>query len=164
MHAEDSGYVFNPLSIWYCWHADSSLRAIVCEVKNTFGEQHCYLLHDHGRPMSWPVRARRAKQFHVSPLISMQGHYQFYFAAPGARLNIVIRETEHHRPLLTATQRGRGAPLSDRTLLGCVARMPLMAIKVITMIHWQAFKIWLRGARFHRKRQPPSVAISAEDK
>ncbi len=157
------GYAFNPLSIWYCWHADGRLRALVCEVKNTFGEQHCYLLHDGGRPMPWPVRARRAKQFHVSPLISMHGHYRFYFAAPDARLNIVIRETEHHRPFLTATQRGRGAPLSDRELLGCVTHMPLLAIKVITMIHWQAFKIWLRGARYHRKPQPPGEAMSAED-
>jgi DUF1365 family protein len=148
------GYTFNPLSVWYCYHADGGLRAIIAEVHNTFGESHCYLVHDGGQPMRLPARSQARKQFHVSPLIGMDCEYRFRFTAPGERIGVVIRQTEHARPLLVASQTGHGVPLDDRALLRALGRTPLMTFKVVAAIHWQALRIWLRGARFHPHPQP----------
>jgi DUF1365 family protein len=154
------GYVFNPLSVWYCRHQDGSLRAVIAEVSNTFGEHHCYLLHDDGHPMPWPVRAQATKCFHVSPLLGMQCDYRFEFAEPGAELRVVIRQSEQGEPRLIASQIGRARSLTDRALLRALLRTPLMPFKVMAAIHWQALKIWLRGARFHRKPPPPVNEVS----
>ena len=86
------GYGFNPLSIWYCHHRDGSLRALICEVNNTFGEHHFYLLHEQGSAMPWPARAELDKCFHVSPLIGMQGRYRFRLDKPEDRLAVTIEE------------------------------------------------------------------------
>jgi DUF1365 family protein len=154
------GYVFNPLSVWYCRHRDGSLRAVIAEVSNTFGERHCYLLHDAGRPMSWPARAQAHKCFHVSPLLGMQCDYRFQFDEPGSELRVVIRQSEQGEPRLIASQIGRALPLTDRALLRALLRTPLMPFKVMAAIHWQALKIWLRGARFHPKPTPPLHEVS----
>jgi len=145
------GYGFNPLSIWFCHHPDGSLRAVIAEVHNTFGEAHSYVIHESGRPMSYPVRGSAHKAFHVSPLMGMDCDYRFRFDVPDSRLGVFIRQTSQGAPLLVASQTGRGRPLDDRALLRALARTPLMTFKVITAIHWQALKIWLRGAPFHTK-------------
>ncbi len=148
------GYVFNPLSIYYCRHRDGTLRAIICEVKNTFGEQSCYILHQGGRVVHWPVRSTAAKYFHVSPFISMAVDYHFRISEPAEHLTLVIRAHQEGELMMTATQTGDGTPLTDRALLGALSKMPLMSFKVIIMIHWQALKLWCRGARFYRKPNP----------
>lgn len=154
------GYVFNPLSIWYCRHADGRLRAVLCEVSNTFGERHSYCLHAGGAPLEWPVRQVRGKCFHVSPFISMQADYHFRFSEPGEDLQVVIREFQDDRLMLAAAQVGRGQPLDTAHLLRAVIAIPLLTLKVMTLIHWQALKIWLKGAPFHRKPTPPAEEIS----
>ena len=78
------GYAFNPLSVWYCYHRDGDLRAVLCEVSNTFGERHGYLLHEQGQAMAFPVRASRSKCFHVSPFLPMRLQYRFRLTAPAA--------------------------------------------------------------------------------
>ncbi|KPK56713.1 MAG: hypothetical protein AMS22_00155 [Thiotrichales bacterium SG8_50] len=150
------GYGFNPLSIYYCYGADGSLRAVLCEVKNTFGEQHGYLLHGGGKALPWPLRDRARKCFHVSPFISMDAEYRFRLSEPGQRLSVGIREFQQGRLMLVATQTGNGVPMTDAALMRAFLRYPLMTLKVIVMIHWQALKIWLKGGRFHR--QPPAPA------
>lgn len=154
------GYVFNPISLWYCHHADGSLRAVLCEVHNTFGEHHHYLLHEGGQPLSTPLRSRARKCFHVSPLMDMHGEYAFHLALPGERLGVHIREFTDEGLMLVATMAGVARPLRDGALLGAVARMPLMTLKVVAAIHWQALRIWLRGARFHPKPAPPEQETS----
>ncbi|MCG8486642.1 MAG: DUF1365 domain-containing protein [Chromatiales bacterium] len=154
------GYAFNPISVWYCYHTDGSLKALICEVNNTFNEHHFYLIHNQGESLSWPVNATKAKQFHVSPLISMNGEYHFSFRKPGKRIGVVIREYQSNRLMLTASQTGNSYPLSDRRLLYALARTPLMTFKVMLAIHWQALKIWLRGAHFFAKPKPPKEQIS----
>lgn len=154
------GYVFNPLSLWYCHHADGSLRAVLCEVSNTFGEHHGYLLHEGGAPLADPLRQSRDKRFHVSPFISMEARYSFRISRPGERLAVVIHEHQRGRLMLTASLTGRLAPLTDGRLLAAALRIPLLTLKVMILIHWQALKIWLRGAPFHRKPPPPEQEIT----
>lgn len=154
------GYGFNPLSLWYCHHADGTLRAVLAEVSNTFGEHHCYLLTEDGRTEDRPLRADAPKCFHVSPLIGMEARYRFSLAPPGERLAVVIREYQDGRLMLVATQTGRGEPLNDRALLRALARTPLMTFKVMWAIHWQALRIWLKGAPFHTKPEPPHQEVT----
>jgi DUF1365 family protein len=154
------GYGFNPLSLWYCHHRDGRLRAILAEVNNTFGEHHVYLLADAGRPIDWPLRQESVKCFHVSPLIGMEARYQFRLSEPGDRLAVLIREYQDDRLMLVATQTGPGEPLNDRALLRALARTPLMTFKVMVAIHWQALKIWLRGAKFFPKPEPPRHEVT----
>lgn len=154
------GYVFNPLSIYYCEHADGSLRAILCQVHNTFGEQHCYLLEQGGAPLEGSRHFEKEKVFHVSPLMDIAGGYRFALDRPGARLRVLIRVFQQGELMLTTTLTGRRRALTDRNLLGCFLRIPLMTVKVIGAIHWQALKIWLRGAPFFQKPQPPAEEMS----
>lgn len=154
------GYAFNPLAIWYCRHADGTLRAVLCQVRNTFGERHGYLLHDSGEVLDWPVRQSCEKCFHVSPFIGMNAHYRFRLSEPGKDLRVVIHEYQDGELMLSAAQTGHGAALSSIGLLRALARTPLMTFKVMAMIHWQALKIWLGGARFHKKPAPPQEDVS----
>lgn len=154
------GYAFNPLSVWYCQHADGQLRAILLEVRNTFGEHHHYLLHAQGAPLPTPVCGEKPKCLHVSPFMDMDLRYTFRLSAPGARLRIDIQEWAGEQRLLVAQQHGHALECTDRHLLRRFLSMPLAAAKVMLLIHWQAWKIWRNGGRFHRKPSPPAQEIS----
>lgn len=157
------GYVFNPLSVWFCYHADGSLRAVLAEVRNTFNEWHGYLLHEAGQPMEPPIRDKADKVFHVSPFLPKQGHYRFRILPPEARYGVTVNwhETaEANTPALIAVQTAERVGGGDKGLLRLFSTVPLMTLKVIFAIHWQAIKIWLRGGRFHRKPKPPGTEIS----
>ena len=157
------GYVFNPLSVWFCRHDDGSLRAVLCEVRNTFGEWHGYLLHNGGAPLPENLRDSAEKCFHVSPFLPREGHYQFRVQAPAARYGVTVNwhnEEQPEEPALIAVQTGERVPAGDSGLLRAAVAVPLMTMKVIAAIHWQALKIWLRGGRFHRKPKPPAREIT----
>jgi DUF1365 family protein len=155
------GYGFNPLSLWYCEHADGCLRAVIAEVNNTFGQHHSYLLHNDGKPIRWPLRAEKQKCFYVSPLMDMLGGYRFRLPEPGAKLAVLIRQFDEHGQLkLVATQSGAGEPLTDAALWRAFRRMPIMTYKVVFAIHWQALKIWLSGARFFTKPPLPKQEVT----
>jgi DUF1365 family protein len=154
------GYVFSPLSLWYCQHRDGRLKAVLCEVRNTFGESHGYLLHADGADLDWPVRQTCGKSFHVSPFISMEAEYHFRLARPGDALSVAIREYQCGQPMLVAVQSGHGRPFDTPGLVWALLTTPLMTFKVIGMIHWQALKIWLRGAAFHKKPLPPLEQVT----
>lgn len=145
------GWVFNPMSVYYCRHRDGSLRAIVCEVRNTFGGMHHYVLAPAGGgAMDWDGEYRVRKRFHVSPFIGPQSEYRFRFQEPGGRVRVYINELSDGSPLLQACIVGERAELTDTNIVGECARLPLLPLKVMAAIHWQALKLWLRGARFHR--------------
>ncbi|MGN8160027.1 DUF1365 domain-containing protein [Salinisphaera sp. RV14] len=149
------GYGFNPISLYYAEHADGTLRALVAEVHNTFGEHHVYVLHDDGRPMDWRAARDKAKQFHVSPFFDRSGTYRFHVMAPGARVGLGIRLYDEAGGLRIATAvSGRRQPLSTRSIAIAACRVPLMTLKVTAAIHWQALKLWWRGARFHTRPEP----------
>jgi len=154
------GYGFNPISLWYCHHRDGSLRAVLAEVNNTFGEHHFYLLSNGGSPSDWPVQQTVEKVFHVSPLMGMEASYDFRLAEPSDRLSVLIRQYQDGQLTLVASQQGDGYALSDRRLLTALLKVPLMTFKVMAAIHWQALRIWLRGASFFHKPPPPAQKVT----
>jgi DUF1365 family protein len=142
------GYVFDPISIYWCYGADGALRAVLCEVKNTFGEQCSYVLPaPPGRDPRAPLRASCDKAMYVSPFIAMAARYRFRLDDPEARLELVIAESDRDGELLVASHTGERGRLSDRALLGAFLAFPLLTAKVIAAIHWQALRLWLKGAR-----------------
>jgi uncharacterized protein len=157
------GYVFNPLSVFYCFTASGQLGAVLYEVKNTFGEQHCYLL---GVPprhsVSRWVDQEVDKRFYVSPFIDMQATYRFRLSEPDNRLSLTIRERGPEGELLIAMQHGIRRPFSDAVLLRALVLYPLMTVKIIAGIHWQALQLWRRGepVRAHTAAPPESVTVS----
>jgi uncharacterized protein len=164
------GYVFNPVSFFFCYDPLSQLRAVICEVSNTFGEQHNYLVsHSDQRPINPNDRMHAKKVFHVSPFFPLTGSYDFYFGgtpdAPVAIINYQSApETDSsshdaafgsgHYGLRTWL-RGQSAPLTAWTLRGMVFRFPLLTLGVISRIHWQALKLWIKKVTFFSKPAPP---------
>lgn len=155
------GYVFNPLTLWFCHHADGSLRAILYEVSNTFGQHHSYLipLSDDDR-RSGAIRQGCGKGFYVSPFLPMESDYHFRLRVPGERLAVAIRQTTAAGDTLIATQTGRRRALTDANLLRALGTHPLMTAKVMAGIHWQALRLWRKGVPFHRRPAPPGEPVS----
>jgi hypothetical protein len=152
------GYVFNPLSVYFCHHRDGALLAILYEVRNTFGEMHSYLI-----PVSSAdavLRQSCDKEFYVSPFMEMACRYEFRLSVPGERLAVTIRQTDAAGPILHASLEGRRVPLGDRTLLAAFLRYPLMTLKVIAGIHWEAAKLWRKGLRPLPRPAPPRDAVT----
>ena len=154
------GFAFNPITLWYCEHRDGQLRAVIVEVRNTFGERHCYLLASGGAPLSYEGPHEKEKCFHVSPFFDLVGRYRFSLSEPGERLRVALHETREGIPILDATVAAERRALNDWNILKQVLMMPLMTLKVVAGIHWEALKIWLRGARFHSKPQLPKQSVT----
>ncbi len=152
------GYVFNPLSIYFCYEPDR-LAAIVYEVKNTFGGQHAYAFRVRRAGSGDRLIAHGcAKEFYVSPFIDMAARYEFHLAEPGRRLAVVIKETERGLPLLIASQSGERRPLTDRAILACLATDLFMTFKVFLGIHIEALRLWRKGAPFFARMPHPVPA------
>jgi len=145
------GWSFNPISMWYCEHRDGRLRAVIAEVRNTFGEKHCYVLASGDAPLPYEQAYEKDKCFHVSPFLDRVGRYRFELGEPGERLRVAIHESRDGVPVMDATLAGERRALSDAALLGQLLRMPWMAVKVVAGIHWEALKLWLRGAGYRPK-------------
>jgi uncharacterized protein len=153
------GFTFNPLAIYYCFDDMDNLQATICQVSNTFGERHSYILKNMREPN--PLQAR--KVFHVSPFMPTDGQYRFRLPVPGAALNVMIKYLDSNGATrLIATQTGAAKTATSINLLRAVLGHPLMTLKVVAAIHWQALKLWRKGATFHRKPAPPAQAISVD--
>lgn len=151
------GYVFNPLTIHYCHGADGRLGAVLYEVSNTFGESHGYMIPVDPETEEGAIAQETRKVFHVSPFIEMECRYRFRLSHPGDKLAVAIHQTDSlGDPILLARHTARGVPLTDRALAGAILRHPLMTLKVIGGIHWEALRLWLKGARYYPK--PPAPA------
>ena len=154
------GYSFKPVSFWYCHRADGSLRAIVAEVNNTFGERHAYLL-DHPH-YGQELRARKA--FHVSPFCAIDGGYRFEFRRGGAdglqsaRVRIDYHDAEG--PVLLTGMAGRLEPLTAASRRRALWRYPLLTLGVMARILWNALLLWLKQVPFHTKPQAPAMPVS----
>lgn len=150
------GYVFNPVSFWFCHDGEGKLRAVLAEVSNTFGEHHNYLVHhpDH-RPIVNGDELRARKVFHVSPFFDLAGHYRFIF---GQRedLNFVTINYWADGALRLATRvGGRGEPLTAGAMRKWALSFPFMTLGVVARIHWQALRLWFKRVRFNRKPALP---------
>lgn len=159
------GYVFNPVSFWFCHRADGALRAVLCEVNNTFGERHCYLLaHEDGSALAWGEELTARKVFHVSPFCRVEGRYRFRFMlaqrAEGSRFIGRIDYDGDDGPLLQTSIEGRLAPLTDGGLLRACLAYPAFTFGVVARIHWQALKLWRKRVPLSSKPEPPALDVS----
>ena len=152
------GYVFKPVSFWYCHRTDGTLAAIVAEVNNTFGERHCYLLAGAGLGYGRELVAR--KVFHVSPFCDVQGEYRFRFMRTAGRTVARIDHDDAEGPLLQTSVSGELQPLTPRSARAAFFGMPLMTVGVIARIHWQALRLWLKRVPFHGKPAAPRAFVS----
>ncbi|MEN9864460.1 MAG: hypothetical protein RL748_50 [Pseudomonadota bacterium] len=162
------GFVFNPVSFWFCQRRDGSLRAIVVDVHNTFGERHCYLLTD-GASIANGVQLAARKVFHVSPFCQVEGAYRFRFlqaaraAADGSsQMHYVARidYDDASGPLLQTSITGRAEALGNSSVARAFFGMPLMTLGVVVRIHWQALRLWLARVPFFSKPVPPQQKVS----
>jgi hypothetical protein len=150
------GYSFKPVSFWYCHKADNSLRAIVVEVNNTFGERHCYLL-DAPR---WGIELQASKLFHVSPFCDVQGSYRFRFMRTSQQIVARIEHDDLQGPLLKTSVSGVFSPATPNNCWSVFKSQPLASFALITYIHWQAFRLWIKKAPFHKKPAPPKEFVT----
>jgi uncharacterized protein len=142
------GYTFNPLSVYFCYRADNELALLVYEVRNTLGDIHPYVLPVTSSDITDAgVRQQQDKLFYVSPFIEMAMRYHFRVRPPGARVQLRILETDREGPLLAATFNGSHRALNTKALLRAFFALPLVTIKIMAAIHWEALRLWLKGAR-----------------
>ncbi|TDL85336.1 DUF1365 domain-containing protein [Meridianimarinicoccus aquatilis] len=154
------GHVFNPVSFWLCHGKDESLRAVIAEVSNTFGDRHSYLCHHvDQRPITRHERLSSRKIFHVSPFQPVEGDYTFRFDLRADRVGVWI-DFRSGEERLYATLTGRRKPLTNRAILWAALRRPLGSRRVLGLIHWQALVLWWKGARWHARPEPPTEDVS----
>jgi len=138
------GYVFNPLSVYFCYRQDGALSAILYEVCNTYKERHTYII-----PVDDPsrnvIKQRCGKALYVSPFIDMKAEYLFRIVPPADNVNIVIRQEDADGLLLAAAFQGARQPFTARSLTRNLIRFPFLTLKVIGAIHWEALRMWLKG-------------------
>ena len=155
------GYAFNPVSFWFCLDKQKRVRAVLAEVNNTFGERHSYLcFHDNHGPIACDDWLSAEKIFHVSPFLAVEGSYRFRFAYDSERIGAWINHYDAMGLLLATSVVGKPAPLTSARLLLAFLRYPLVTLKVIGLIHYQAVKLFLKGVRHHPKPPPPLVETS----
>ena len=155
------GYVFNPLSIFYCFDEKSNLKAILYEVKNTFNEQHTYLI---------PVRKncnlilqKCDKKMYVSPFMEMNTYYSFRLNVPSDKLKVFIKQTDHKECILSAYQVGNKLELNQNNLIKQLIKHPLMTFKIIISIHFEAFRLWKSGVKLVKRKPKKNDTLTIED-
>lgn len=157
------GFVFNPLSVHFCHDASGRIRAIVYQVHNTFRQRHSYLIcasptnsiDDGG------VEQACAKRFYVSPFMPMDMHYRFKVIPPGENVAVTVCGDDTDGPLIVASLWGRRRALTDAALLRLFFTLPLITMKTVAAIHWEALRLWLKGLRLVPRPAPPAASVSA---
>jgi uncharacterized protein len=149
------GRIFNPLTTYYCFDATDQLQLMIYEVSNTFGERHSYVV-----PLGADNSQSVEKRFYVSPFNKVEGHYDFTIAAPHEELKLGIRLTDSNGPCLNAWFSGTRVELTDRALMKSFISLPLLPLKILGGIHWEALKLWLKGMRLQRRPKPLQPPVS----
>ena len=144
------GYIFNPLSIFFVYDKNSKLISILYEVKNTFGEQHTYVFKIDKDNQLFEHSCK--KKFHVSPFIEMNCLYYFKILKPTDKLSVVINQNDDSGKLLFASQDGLKNELNNKNLTISYISNPLMSFKIIGAIHFEAFKLWIKGIKYVKKK------------
>ena len=162
------GYVFNPVSFWFCHRADGQLRAVLCDVRNTFGERHFYLLDD-GFCIDQGAELRARKVFHVSPFNTLAGEYRFRFvryieAGAGERTSANIDYQDGNGNddgvLLQTAIGGLARALDTRSVLRAFFAFPMQSVGVVLRIHYQALRLFIKRVPFHSKPAPPQQKVT----
>ena len=159
------GYVFNPVSFWLCYDKDQNIRAILCEVHNTFGERHTYLCaNDDGSAIAMKKTLKGEKVFHVSPLLEREGHYEFKFDIKDNKFGVWIDYYAGNgdKQLITWLA-GNLEEMSAKSLRKAFWRYPLITFKAITLIHWQALKLLIKGIKYISKPKQKDERVSATE-
>ncbi len=144
------GYVFNPLSIFFVYDENEKLISILYEVKNTFGEQHTYVFRIENENNL--IQNNCSKKFHVSPFIEMDCKYFFRTLNPSEKLSVIIDQYDKEGKILFASQDGKRSCLTSKDLMKSYLKHPLMTFKIISAIHFEAFKLWVKGIKFVKKK------------
>ena len=153
------GYVFNPLSIFYCYE-NEKLKSIFYEVKNTFNEQHTYIFKIKDGE---EIKQKCKKKFYVSPFMDMETFYNFKLIDPNQRLSVMIKQTDAEGTVLTATQTGDKKEFNFKQLLINFFRYPLMTLKIISSIHFEALLLWKKGAIYRKRDKKVFNNLSYEE-
>ncbi|MEN3110334.1 DUF1365 domain-containing protein [Uliginosibacterium paludis] len=150
------GFVFNPVSFWYCLDEEGRVRAVLAEVNNTFGEHHNYLIcHEDHREIRAGDELRARKVFHVSPFYPVRGEYRFRFSTHGSHLAVAIDYLDGGLLQLATRVSGRHEVLSAGSLLRAWIGCPLLTFGVVARINLQALRLVLRRVTIFRKPSPP---------
>ena len=144
------GYVFNPLSVFYIYNEDENLISILYEVKNTFGEQHTYIFKTKNNDNL--LQHNCSKKFHVSPFIEMNCNYFFRLLKPSKKISVIIDQYQDNEKILYASQDGNRVNFTSIELIKSYLKHPLMTLKIILAIHFEAFKLWAKGIKFIKKK------------
>ena len=144
------GYVFNPLSVFFIYNSNEKLISILYEVKNTFGEQHTYIFKVKNENNIFQHNC--SKKFHVSPFIEMNCDYFFKILKPGEKMSVIIDQYQTNEKILYASQDGKRVDFNSKELLKSYLKHPLMTFKIISAIHFEAFKLWTKGIKFIKKK------------
>ena len=155
------GYVFNPLSVFYIYDKNSNLISILYEVKNTFGEQHTYIFKTNINNNL--VQHMCKKKFHVSPFIEMDCVYFFRLLKPGNKISVIIDQNDNEGKILYASQDGVKSEINNSNMIKSYLKHPLMTFKIILAIHFEAFKLWVKGIKFIKKRLKIKNNITIEN-
>jgi DUF1365 family protein len=157
------GYTFNPLSAYFCHRADGLLALIIYEVRNTFGDIHSYVLPvEPGQRSDAGIRQEQDKLFYVSPFLDMRMRYHFRVSPPGPNVKLRILETDPDGPVLSATFHGSRRALTTSALLRAFISLPMVTFKIMAAIHWEALRLWIKGARLvARPVAPPENTVLA---
>lgn len=155
-------YVFNPLSVYFCYRRDGALAALVHEVSNTFGETHFYVLPP-ASASGGAVKQSCDKRFFVSPFLEMNLRYEFNVLPPGDTVRVAMVVRRGADVALTASFAGERRELTDANILRAWAGNPLMTVAVIAGIHWEALKMWLKGVRYLGRARPPSPVTRSDE-
>lgn len=150
------GYVFNPISVYYCYDAADALAALIYEVNNTFGGRTHYVMRA-GVPVGRVYAHGCGKNLYVSPFNTAHGDYSFRVTAPGSDLTLAVLLRDRDGALIKTRFGATAAPLTDRTLLAALARLPFMTLKVTAAIHIEALKLWLKGVPLVRRPRPTAT-------
>jgi DUF1365 family protein len=155
------GFVFNPLSVYYCYDTNGDLSANIYEVNNTFGQRHSYVIPVNGTADGDQVRQSCKKEFYVSPFMDMDMIYDFRLALPGTTVATCIdgSRTDGAR-LIFASFTGARRELNDLTLMAALLTHPLLTIGVVAAIHWEAAKLFAKGLRLRPRPPPPATAVT----
>jgi len=154
------GHVFNPVSFWLCHDVGGVMRAVIAEVTNTFGDRHSYLCrHGDGREITKDETIEAEKIFHVSPFQPVEGGYSFRFDITPEAIGIWI-EYKRGNGGLIATLTGARKPLTNGGILRAALRRPFGSRRVLGLIHWQALKLWWKGASYRPRPEPPVEEVS----